>query len=236
MINNSKIGKFLFFQFFSFTCSSCKSSTIDKDDSFCIDCHSKINFISEPYCNSCGANLDTIFSVCSKCIKEDKPPWQRAISIMQMKGFSRDLVIKYKYYNDTSLIRPFSKFCSEKLEYADISPDIITYIPLHWMKYFKRGYNQSSLLTKFISKEVKIPFAPLLKRIKHTKSQTKLSTKQRRKNILGAFTPINIKLLQDKKILLVDDVYTTGSTIRTATKILLTAGAKEVYILILARR
>ena len=228
--------KKIFLHFFPLTCPSCKSKSVKHSNFLCESCYSQLNFVSEPHCKSCGGNNNTIFEICSNCLKEKKHPWQYAISILEMKEFSRDLVIKYKYYKDIPLAGFFSKQCSIRIKDSNLDIDLITHIPLHWLKYLKRGFNQSSLLTGFISKKLSIKKATLLKRSKYTKSQTKLTTKKRRNNIKGAFKTISNSLIKDKKILLIDDVYTTGSTLREASKILLTAGAKEVYILTLARR
>jgi competence protein ComFC len=229
-------SKNLFLHFFPLTCPSCKNKTINSITSLCNSCSSKLNFISEPYCSSCGGSNNTIFEICSNCIKEDKHPWQHAISIFEMKNLSRDLIIKYKYYKDIPLARFFCSICCQKINDSNLEVDLITHIPLHWLKCLKRGFNQSSLLADLISKNTNIPAKTLLKRKKNTKSQTKLTTKKRRKNIINAFSAINAHSIKNKKILLIDDVYTTGSTLREASKVLLRAEAKEIYILTLARR
>ena len=169
-------------------------------------------------------------------MQEDKNLWLNAISVLEMKDLSRDLIIRYKYYKEIPLARFFSTICCQKISETDINIDVITHIPLHWLKYLKRGFNQSSLLEKLISKQLGISSKTLLRRNKYTKSQTKLTTKNRRKNIIGSIKAINTGQIKNKKILLIDDVYTTGSTLREASKILLNAGAYKIYVFTLARR
>jgi competence protein ComFC len=228
--------KYFFLHFFPFTCPSCKNESVDNLSDLCQFCYSRLKFISQPYCRSCGGNNNTIFELCSTCMKEKKHSWQSAISIFEMKGLSRELIINYKYYKDTSIVRFFSEQCCKKIIESGLNVDIITYIPLHWIKYFKRGFNQSFLLADFISRKLDITRSTLLRRTKYTKSQTQLTTEKRRENIIGIFKAVNIPDICGKDILLIDDVYTTGSTLHEASNILLNAGAKTIFILTLARK
>lgn len=101
-------------------------------------------------------------------------------------------------------------------------------VPLFWTKFLKRGYNQAALLAKTISSECDMEYADILKRIKDTKTQTRLSTEARRKNVYGAFM-LKSGEVEGKNVLLVDDVMTTGATINECARVLKEAGAKEVY-------
>jgi len=101
-------------------------------------------------------------------------------------------------------------------------------VPLFWTKFLKRGYNQAALLAKTISRECNMEYADILKRIKDTKTQTRLSTEARRKNVYGAFM-LKSGEVEGKNVLLIDDVMTTGATINECARVLKQAGAKEVY-------
>ncbi|MCF7790820.1 MAG: ComF family protein [Victivallales bacterium] len=232
----AKFLNIIFSHFFTYTCPLCKQNTIHSTELLCEECISELDFIAAPYCKSCGGSNDTIFEFCSQCLKEEKQTWDKAFSIFNMKNLSRDLIIKYKYYGDIALVKPLTKYCFQKIRESGIEFDIITYVPLHWIKYVKRGYNQSLLVSNFLSKETSIPCKKLLKRTKFTKSQTKLSNVQRRKNLKTVFKTVNIPAIKNQRILLVDDVYTTGSTLRACAKTLRKSGAKEISILTLARR
>jgi len=106
--------------------------------------------------------------------------------------------------------------------------DTITPIPLFWWKRMRRGYNQSEILSRIVSTETGIGQERLLRRIKHTRTQTRLSTEERRKNVLNAFALSNDSV-HDKKILLIDDVLTTGATARECARVLKEHGAAAVY-------
>ncbi len=120
--------------------------------------------------------------------------------------------------------------------HIDLSPvDLIVPIPLHPTRRRERGYHQSQILAEMPSEEVKIPsLAENLMRIRHTPNQARLTQKERWTNLEAAFKINNSNRFRDKSILLVDDLYTTGSTVSQAAGLLKTAGAREVRVLTLA--
>jgi len=106
--------------------------------------------------------------------------------------------------------------------------DIITPIPLHWWKRTRRGYNQSVILSRMISTETGIRLEYLLRRIRNTRTQTRLSAEERRENVRNAFALSDV-CVQSKKILLIDDVLTTGATVNECARVLKEQGAAAVY-------
>jgi competence protein ComFC len=106
--------------------------------------------------------------------------------------------------------------------------DMIVPIPLFWWKYLRRGYNQAALLSQIVSEECAIKIADIMRRIKHTKTQTRLDEEARRRNVRNAFAVKNGEI-EDKTVLLIDDVLTTGATMNECARALKEAGAKEVY-------
>ncbi len=106
--------------------------------------------------------------------------------------------------------------------------DTIVPIPLFWWKNLRRGYNQAALLSQIVSEECGIKIADTLRRIKHTKTQTRLDEEQRRRNVRNAFVVKNGEI-EDKIVLLIDDVLTTGATMNECARVLKEAGAEEVY-------
>ena len=117
-----------------------------------------------------------------------------------------------------------------------ISYDIIIPVPIHKKRKHRRGYNQTELVAKEISHQLKIKMGKdvLIKNI-NTKAQSELSKKERNDNIKGAFKVQNLQKIIGKKILLIDDIYTTGSTANECRKILKLAGAKNIGILTIAK-
>lgn len=237
----SSAGK-IFLQLFSFflprECPLCGKMPADgRENFFCKECLEELHFVKQPVCNSCGGELTGILEMCPDCLHtKGKRPWKKALSLFIMEGKVQEVIYRYKYRNDTSLARPLGMLCAEKLLASDIHADVIAYTPLHWARCLQRGYNQAELLAKEISKHTNIPIEKLLKRRRFTRQQATLGRKERIKNMQNAFCALSREKIRNKKILLIDDVLTTGATLSSATEELLKKGALEVYILVAARR
>ena len=113
--------------------------------------------------------------------------------------------------------------------------DFVTYIPLHWMRFMERGYNQAELLAKEIGKNLGIKVIGTLRRTRFTGRQATLGKGDRLENLRGAFKALQSERFEGRNILLVDDVFTTGSTLAEATKTLIKAGTASVSVLTIAR-
>jgi len=137
------------------------------------------------------------------------------------------------------MINTFEKMF-EKVLSKDIlfrhSIDLIIPVPLHKKRRRRRGYNQSEIIAKHLSKVYCLPMSSqILIKTKNTVPQMKLSKKLRIKNLTDSFSSKNIHILKNKNIMLVDDVITTGTTLNTCAKKLIKAGAKKVFVFTLAR-
>ncbi len=113
--------------------------------------------------------------------------------------------------------------------------DAITPVPLHWFRTWQRGYNQAAILSRLIAKQLQVNCITPLRRIRYTRQQARMDLTQRRKNVHGAFAVANRKAVVNQRLLLVDDVFTTGATLAAATAVLLDAGAASVSVLTIAR-
>lgn len=174
-------------------------------------------------------------------------PWglDGLTSIFTYQGLMEKAIkrLKYRFVSDLAedLVELFLSFCGEDKFFSHFCQRENVYflpVPLHSRRKRWRGFNQAELLGKMIANNLDLPFLPdLLKRIKNTKPQTKLKEEERRKNIRGAFKiRSNYKLsIINSKLILFDDVWTTGSTLRECGQVLKRAGAKEVWGLTLAR-
>jgi competence protein ComFC len=145
---------------------------------------------------------------------------------------------KFKYGRKVSLGKPLGRLmargCQEFLEASQI--DLILPVPLHSKRLRWRGFNQSLLLARQVSRMYEAPVDPfLLYRNRETPPQTQLTEEERRKNVRGAFAINAGRTLKDRRVLLVDDVYTSGATVNECSRVLVRAGAREVYVLTLAR-
>lgn len=163
-------------------------------------------------------------------LPEGETPIVRVAHAVRYAGRAAQAVCRLKYERVTSLAGPLADKLSTAAPLDEF--DLILPIPIHWRRRWMRGFNQSELLCRCLPTE-KVRF-DLLRRSRYTVPQVKLSPLERRENLLGAFTAD--PSVSGKRILLVDDVYTTGSTAKHAALALLEQGAKEVSALTLAGR
>lgn len=208
-----------------------------KSSYICSDCFKKLMFIEENKCKKCCRILDVGYSVdlCHDCI-DHKFYFNKAISALEYTGIVKDAIYKFKYKNKAYMYKMFGYMLIKSLKEEDIQDiDLIVGVPLHKKKKIKRGFNQAYLLGKYIGKEldVKVDKKSLV-RIKETSTQNKLNKTSRLLNIKNAFKVKNEELFKDKKVLLIDDIFTTGSTVNECSKVLMKAGAKEVVVLTIA--
>ncbi len=139
-----------------------------------------------------------------------------------------------KFHNVHRLSKLFAKALAKEIIAAKWQIDIICPVPLHWSRYLERGYNQSALVAKNLAKELDIEFIKLLKRKKRTKQQAKLNRLERKQNLHDAFE-LNNYNIDNKNIVILDDVVTSGATISAAVGILENAHAKSVKVLAIAK-
>lgn len=143
----------------------------------------------------------------------------------------RNSLLRYKFYNARSYAQVYGRFLAMKLqtEFTD-GFDVLTWVPVSPFRKFCRGYDQVELLAKQVAKELDVSAVPVIKKIRHTPPQSKLKTAaQRRANILGAYRVSTPDTITAKRIMLLDDILTTGATASECARVLLTAGAEKVY-------
>jgi len=159
-----------------------------------------------------------------------------AYSFGSYEGVLRELIHLYKYGKVKTLARPLSDFLMAALPRHE-SFDAVTAVPLHWRREWQRGFNQSDLLARELSRRCGIPRIAALKRVRSTVAQAGLSNTGRRKNVTAAFDGRRraARQLAGKRILLIDDVMTTGSTAASCALALKRAGASRVALLTIAR-
>jgi ComF family protein len=171
---------------------------------------------------------------CQNCL-EDKPPFNMARAAFPYKDTFRKNLLNFKYNGEVWLRRPLAAILVSLIrqQYNDIAFDVIIPIPLAANRLAERGYNQVELCTKILSRELGISHMPeLLKRNKETLPLAALPKEERKRELKYAF--LADRDVASKKILLVDDIYTTGATVSQATQTLQEAGALGVWVAALA--
>ena len=160
----------------------------------------------------------------------------KCLSPLYYHGSVKDSLHRYKFGGATAYADIYSEFIVKCIDENQISCDSITWVPLSRRRLRKRGYDQAELLAKLIAKHLGQRPVRLLKKLRDTPPQSRTgSAEKRRANIAGAYACLWPALVQGKRILLVDDIVTTGATLSEAAKVLKNAGAKEVICATLAR-
>lgn len=241
ILNRAKVYLSTFINLlFPSKCLSCKKR---ESNFLCEDCLKKIEFISTPYCKICGKKAEGIVVenyICGEC-RTTKNYFEYARAAAEYRDILKEAIHFFKYRKKENLKFPLSKLLLEYLEICDVKEeilncDLIIPVPLHKKRLKERRFNQAHLISEILSEELKIPLiSDVLIRIKPTLPQINLNKRQRIENIKGAFLVEDKEKVKNKKILLIDDVFTTGSTVRECAKMLKKAGAEKVTVLTLAR-
>jgi ComF family protein len=205
----------------------------------CSDCRTLMPPIVAPMCIVCGIPFAGAGNdhVCGSC-STSPPRFDAARAALAYDGASRDLIHAFKYRNKTHLRRPLALLTIERLSEFIRSrrSDLIMPVPLHRKKLSSRGFNQAVLLGEILAQRFSIPLDRRnLKRIRWTEPQVNLAAHERRSNVKGAFSLHDPALVNGRRVLLVDDVLTTGSTADECGRVLKTAGAADVTVVTVAR-
>jgi ComF family protein len=207
-------------------CSDCLNTPQPLDaEYYCVSCHT-------PFANRFPLNENGVCNLCAAGMRG----FDQAYSFGFDEGSLRKLIHLFKYYG----IKPLAKrlavlLCRALPDDGAERFDVVVPMPLHWRRRWKRGFNQSEILARLVAKDRVIPMIDAVKRVRATATQAGLTNSKRRKNVAGAFRVVRKSRIEGKRILLIDDVMTTGSTAAACASALKRAGARSITLLTLAR-
>ena len=199
---------------------------------------SKVAFIAEPLCDGCGVPFEyETGDRCAACLAQPRP-FARARAACLYDDASRDLILKFKHADRTDLAQLFSRWIARSAADLLAETDAVAPVPMHPARLLARRYNQAAEIARPLARAHRLTYLPdALVRARNNESQAGKSGSGRRRNVAGAFAvPASRKAkVEGRRILLVDDVLTTGATAEACAKALLKAGAASVDVAVIAR-
>ncbi len=220
-------------------CPACRQ-LIGDSGALCAECWSGLSFIAPPYCERLGIPFayDPGPGILSMQAIADPPAYNRARAAVRFDDVARDLVHALKYGDRLDLAPTMARWMATAGREILADADALIPVPLHWRRLWTRRFNQSATIAKQISALSGVPLAHGgLKRVKATAQQVGLSRPERALNVQGAFRvpPDGKAEVAGRRVILVDDVLTSGATVDACARALLRAGAASVDVLVFAR-
>jgi ComF family protein len=220
-------------------CAGCRR-LVSQPGALCGACWPKLRFLERPWCAVMGTPFpqDMGEGFLSAQAIADPPPFERARAAVAYTGVARRLVQSLKYGDRTDLAPWMARWMLRAGAELVADADVVVPVPLHWQRFFLRRFNQSAELARALASLSGKPFEPLaIRRVKKTRQQVGLGHNARRDNVRAAFRvpPESDIAIRGRRVLLVDDVYTTGATVFAVTRALKRSGAAAVDVLTFAR-
>lgn len=221
-------------------CQACSAKIKGYEKNICDECSKKIKMRRPPFCVTCGRQLHGLpedLLTCRDC-EEEHPFFDRAYSVCLYDDTVKRLVHSFKYRKMTSLKKDLTSLMLDFMKKYNVAKhaELVLSVPMHPKKLFSREINHSDILAKNIAEALNLRYVPhIIRKIKHTPQQTTLERQKRIKNIFGSFSVRNAEPIKNKNLLIVDDLFTTGSTVNECARILKNAGAKSIEVITLAR-
>ena len=214
-------------------CAGC-GTIVGDVHSFCADCWTTVEFLGDSGCSCCGMPLQaTEQTSCARCLAQP-PKIARTRAAVAYDELSRSLAIGLKYGRKVAIARTMAHYMAPLVQ--PTGEALLVPVPLHRSRVWMRGFNQSALVARELSRRLKIDTdAMLLRRVRRTPPLKGMSPVQRRKAVSGAFRVTDKPAVAGKTIILVDDVLTTGSTTEACARVLRRAGAARVELVTWAR-
>jgi ComF family protein len=221
------------------TCTIC-GKNVRAGEYLCEECEAKIVRVLPPFCKTCSEPFEgsiTSAFTCANCAHRTIH-FDAAVAAYRGRGIVREIIHEFKYARQIHLRHLVAHWLCAALDderLRDISFDLIVPVPLHPARQRERGFNQASLLAESLSAETSMPSKPALQRIRYTTTQTALDRSERMENLHNAFRLRKNADVRGLRVLLIDDVLTTGSTLSECARVLKRAGAISVHAATAAR-
>lgn len=216
-------------------CPLCDGARPIKETGFCPECIKKLNIIKEPVCKVCGRPVTMHESVCDEC-KVKHHYFDGGRALLAYSGINES-IYRFKYMNRAAYASGYAKLMNRYLGdwLKSVKPDAFIPVPLHKKRLIGRGYNQSTQLALELSKLTGIPVrATAADRIKNTRPLKLMGAKDREINMKKAFI-VKENVVNLKRVVIIDDIFTTGSTIDSLSFELKKAGVREIFFLTVSR-
>lgn len=233
----SRLGSHLLEVFFPRSCVSCGGGVDDSIyEHLCLDCSRELFLAIPPNCRICGYPFHGMLAgpkTCPHCAELD-PLFDEGKTLFLAKGPGRALVHELKYQSGFYILRDIERIIQEARDYQNyLSGAVLVPVPLHSVKLRERGYNQSDRIAEALARAAggRSRVEKLLLRRKYTQTQTRLNREDRNRNVKNAFALApDAVVIPDQQYILVDDVFTTGSTLNACAAVLRKAGAEQIKV------
>ncbi len=209
---------------------------IFNDNLYCVceKCKTNLPFIKGKVCKRCGLPINSMANYCDRC-QRHQHSFDRAVATFYYRDEIARCIKELKFENCRYFAKHLAKFMADTYIENNFDCDVIVPVPMHINRLKERGFNHSELLAYHLSEFVQIPLdTQSLVKCVNTKTQVKLNYEQRQKNLINSFKVVNRKAIKGKNVLVVDDVFTTGSTMDNCAKALKSAGANKIFCISIA--
>lgn len=210
---------------------------ISQNSILCSHCFSKITFIDYPFCTICGKILESSYGlssssdfICETCLAYPRN-FDEARALFQYDEISKSIIMRIKKHSDSFVAKSCASMIFFRYKYIFAQADYVVPVPSHWSRFLKRGFNPADIIATEFSRIAHLPVCKILKRIKKTEYQKGKSISERFSNVADAFSCSEYIKLSGKKIVLVDDVMTTGATLNECAKALRAKKCSNIFCL-----
>lgn len=198
----------------------------------CSDCLEKLSRNTK-FCEKCGRRMNNDARFCDDC-KNNERAFIVAYAPFIYENEVRKIVHKLKYGNSKYIAKPIAEFLADMYYERNLGVDLITFVPMHKKAKRQRGYNQAEEIAKNLGEILSLPVIATLEKVKNIPHLAKMKKTERAQAVLGAYELLDKSILKDKKVLLIDDVFTTGATVNACSLKLNKAKPESITVLTFA--